>query len=169
LSSHVKLMQAERKISAGLDASAELEAGIIASMEKVMSFNGLVSTTMGTAKELRNGDIVNVGDFYGITATKTTDYATEVMAAYTSASADGKKDIIAKQYLIALWGNGLEAYNMWRRTGLPSNMSPALEADPGDFAYSMYYPTDYISRNGNATQRALTDRVFWNVGGPELY
>jgi hypothetical protein len=41
------LMQAERKISAGLDASAELEAGIIASMEKVMSFNGLVSTTMG--------------------------------------------------------------------------------------------------------------------------
>ena len=169
LSSHVKLMQAERKISAGLDASAELEAGIIASMEKVMSFNGLVSTTMGTAKELRNGDIVNVGDFYGITATKTTDYADEVMAAYALASADGKKDIIAKQYLIALWGNGLEAYNMWRRTGLPSNMSPALEADPGPFAYSMYYPTDYISRNGNATQRALTDRVFWNVGGPELY
>ena len=34
---------------------------------------------------------------------------------------DDKLDILIKEYYIAAWGNGLESYNMIRRTGKPEN------------------------------------------------
>ena len=106
-----------------------------------------------------------------ISDTKVSDYLADVLAVYDAADAAGKKDLIAKQMLIAIYGNGVAAYNMWRRTGLPSNMSPALEADPGTFAYRMRYPQSYTTRNGNydETTDLITNRVFWNEGGPTLY
>ena len=159
---------AESTAGAGRDA---LSAGISASLAKVRSFKSLVSAEMSQDITLKDGTTVNVESFYGMTDAKVADYLADVLAVYDAADPAGKKDIIAKQMLIAIYGNGLAAYNMWRRTGLPSNMSPALEADPGTFAYRMRYPQDYTTRNSNYDEAndLITNRVFWNASGPTLY
>ena len=58
---------------------------------------------------------------------------------------------------------------MYRRTGKPDNMQPALEASFGNFTRSFYLPDVHVNRNANATQKAITDRVFWDDGSADLY
>ena len=97
-------------------------------------------------------------------ANEVTDYVNEVMARYDAAATmNDKLAVIAKEYWLSLWGSGIEAYNLYRRTGKP-NQQPALDANPGPFASSVYYPTDYISRNKNAKQKASPAvHVFWDT------
>ena len=74
-----------------------------------------------------------------------------------------KLDVIIKEYWVALWGNGIESYNMVRRTGKPANLQPALAPSPGEFYRSFTYPAVYIVRNNNATQKpGNTVQVFWD-------
>ena len=172
LSSHAWFMRAEMDESAAAGGGRDaLSAGVSASLAKVRSFKSLVSSEMSQDITLKDGSVVNVETFYGMTDEKVSDYLADVLAVYDAADAAGKKDLIAKQMLIAIYGNGVAAYNMWRRTGLPSNMSPGLEADPGTFAYRMRYPQSYTTRNGNYDEATdlITNRVFWNVSGPTLY
>jgi hypothetical protein len=72
-------------------------------------------------------------------------------------------DIICKEYWVALWGNGVEAYNMYRRTGMPTGMQPALAANPGNFYRSYTYPGVYVVRNNSAVQKTSPKvKVFWD-------
>ena len=48
-------------------------------------------------------------------------------------------------------------------------MAPALESTPGPFMSSYFYPADYVNRNQNATQKLITDRVFWDNGSVTVY
>lgn len=99
-------------------------------------------------------------------ATYKTD-ATNAFAAQTNA--DGRMNFIAREYWIASFGNGVEAYNMYRRTGLPSGMQPALDPNPGDFPRSWWYPQTYVTLNSNAEQKAdLTVKVFWDKNTSNL-
>ena len=93
-------------------------------------------------------------------------YVTAVLAAYDKATTDSERlNIIANEYWFALYGNGIEAYNMYRRTGMPRGLQPALEPNPGAFVKSFFYPTAYIARNANAKQKAnVTTPVFWDNG-----
>jgi hypothetical protein len=93
-------------------------------------------------------------------------YVTNVLAAYDKATTDAEKlNVVANEYWFALYGNGVEAYNMYRRTGMPRNLQPALEANPGSFVKSFFYPTAYIARNPNAKQKAnVSTPVFWDNG-----
>ena len=69
-----------------------------------------------------------------------------------------------KEYYIALWGNGIESYNNYRRTGKPSNMQPVLQTNPGPFIRSFLYPSVYVNLNKNATQKSSTAvQVFWDI------
>lgn len=92
-------------------------------------------------------------------------YVDKVLADYDAATNDDAKlNIIASEYWVALYGNGIEAYNMYRRTGKPSNQQPALEPNPGPFVRSFYYPLDYVTRNKNAKQKTnQTVQVFWDT------
>ena len=75
----------------------------------------------------------------------------------------------ATEFFISLTGNGIDAYNSYRRNGYPKNLQPMLEADPGPFPVSMWYPQNYAANNSNVTQKtALTGRVFWNSNGPAV-
>ena len=66
-------------------------------------------------------------------------------------------------------GNGTDAYNAYRRTGLPSDVQPNIEPNPGAFPVSMWYPNNYTARNSNASQKSdLTGKVFWNTQSPNL-
>jgi hypothetical protein len=85
---------------------------------------------------------------------------------------DARLEVICKEYWIALWGNGVESYNMYRRTGKPApattanptGMQPALAANPGNFYRSFTYPGVYIIRNNQATQKPDNKvKVFWDT------
>jgi hypothetical protein len=44
-----------------------------------------------------------------------------------AAAGTNKLELIIKEYFLAAWGNGIEPYNAYRRTGYPSNFQPTLE------------------------------------------
>lgn len=85
---------------------------------------------------------------------------------------DKKLNVIAREYWLSLFGNGMEAFNMYRRTGKPERMQPALEERPGPFVRSFLYPLNYMVTNTNAVQKQnLAQQVFWdkNPASPWIY
>lgn len=165
------LLRAEAALTLGTndDARALLEKGIRASMAKAESFESLVSSTMSREIEIRGGGTGTVKELYGITSEKVDRYVEAVLALYDAADADGKLDLVAKEQMIASWGNGLEAYNLYRRTGKPNNMQPALEAAYGDFPRTFLLPAIHVTRNASVSQKTFSDRVFWDDGSVDLY
>ena len=98
------------------------------------------------------------------TAADIKSYVDYVLGKYdAAASVNTKLDIIVKEYYIALFGNGLEAYNLYRRTGKPANMAPALEQSPGPFIRSFFLPADHVNLNANTSQKVLTQQIFWDT------
>ena len=168
LSSFVNFMKAEA-ILRGLvqegDAKDLLKKGIEASMAKVRKFEDLIEPDLTKSVTLKYGTKGTIADLYAMKDADITNYVNLVLAAYDAAANDeARLDIVIKEFYIAAWGNGIEAYNMYRRTGYPSNIQPALEASPGDFPYTFRYPSNFITRNSNAEQKALADKVFWDPG-----
>lgn len=102
----------------------------------------------------------------------TSDDVSNYIAAFTSdwnsaSSLADKLDMWATEFFISLTGNGIDAYNSYRRNGFPRSLQPNIEPDPGQFPLSQYYPANYVNTNRNATQKsAKTVRVFWNTNGP---
>ncbi len=94
------------------------------------------------------------------------------IAAFTSdwnasSSTEEKLDMWATEFFISLTGNGIDAYNSYRRNGYPRSLQPNIEPDPGQFPLIQYYPANYVNTNKNADQRSSkTERVFWNSDGP---
>lgn len=74
----------------------------------------------------------------------------------------GKLRVIAREYWISLFGNGNEAYNLYRRTGQPDNMQPGQIPEFGNFPRTFVYPDSYVNRNPNAQQKSNTVKVFWD-------
>ena len=92
------------------------------------------------------------------------DFILSIDAAFDAADDAGKMNIMAEQFFVALRGNGHDAYNFYRRTGLPSTVEPNVEPDPGAFIRSFFYPANYANTNSNATQKSgVTDQVFWDT------
>lgn len=92
------------------------------------------------------------------------DFIAAVDVAFDAADDAGKMNIMAEQFFVALRGNGHDAYNFYRRTGLPSTVEPNVEPDPGAFIRSFFYPANYANTNSNATQKSgVTDQVFWDT------
>lgn len=89
-------------------------------------------------------------------------YIAEVKARF--AKATDKMDVIGKEYYLALWGNGIEAYNLLRRTGAPRDIQPARAINPGKFYRSLKYPATFANLNANGKQKTANDtRVFWDT------
>lgn len=171
LASFVDFLRAEAALTLGTndDARALLESGIRKSMDKVLGFADKVDLSVVVGEDL-DGNEITAEQAFLPTEDDVQEYIDFVLAEYDAADDDGKLDIVVKEYYIALWGNGLEAYNLYRRTGKPNNMAPALEASPGEFIRSHFYPANYVNLNSNATQKNnLTERVFWDDGSVDLY
>ena len=131
------------------DPAILLESGIRGSMSKVIGFLGV----QGTAT---SNDVDN--------------YVAFVMDAYTNANNDNDRlELIMKENHIATFGNGLEVYNAYRRTGMPSNMQPTLIQASGDFYNSALYPANYVNLNRNVTQKTRTERIFWDKNNITLH
>ncbi len=145
--SHFMLAEAALTLNVG-DAKDNLEKGIRASMSKVLGF-GAMDPAFDSS--------------FAPTADDIEAYVGTVLGAFDAASASGKLDIVMKEYHLAAWGNGVEGYNGYRRTGFPSEMQPTREPASGDFPRLMFYPADYVNLNANASQRVITEQVFWDT------
>lgn len=96
--------------------------------------------------------------------TDKTDYINFVSNQYdTAANDEGKLKVIMKEFYIASFGNSVEAYNAYRRTGFPE-LGNAVIANT-DFPRSYFIPDSEINSNDNPDleQKKLTDQVFWDT------
>lgn len=149
LSSYVQFMLAEANLELGTSgaASTYLESGLTQSITKVVAFGSSIADTD-----------------YTPSASDISDYITAVNSSYSSAASnDDKLNIIIKEYFIALYGNGVEAFNSYRRTGKPGALQPLRKEDTNKCLRSFYYPTDYVNLNLNASQKSdVFQKVFWD-------
>jgi hypothetical protein len=130
-----------------------LEGGVRKSFTKVFGFPATVNVTVPAA--------------YVPDVAKQDAYVNKVLALYDAAATnDDKLGVIIKEFYIASWGNGLEAWNNYRRTGKPTNMQPTIDPNPGSFTRSMLYPSVYVNRNINAAAKTVDVRVFWDTNPP---
>ena len=173
LASFTDFMRAEAALMIGTndDPRALLESGMQKSIAKVKSFGSLVAATLSRQiDDPLTMESRSVEELFVPTDEDVQAYIDFVLAQYDAAGDKDKQlDIVMKEYLIALYGNGLEAYNMYRRTGKPDNMAPALEPEPGEFIRSFFLPDVHVNRNATASQKSLSDRVFWDDGSIDLY
>ena len=87
--------------------------------------------------------------------------------AYDWGIAADKNELWAEEFWTTQRGNGIDAYNSYRRNGYPRDLQPNIEPDPGQFPLSQFYPANYVNTNKNANQRgSKSERVFWNSNGP---
>lgn len=151
MSSYTNFMLAEAALTLGTtgDPAAYLEDGIRESIDKVMSFGASVASTTTFVPS----------------STDIEDYIADVLVEYNAGDDDAKMKVIAEQYFIALWGNGIEAYNTYRRTGQPSDLQPSVELeDPGTFLRSNWYPSNAADNNQNITQKdGVEEPIFWDT------
>jgi hypothetical protein len=98
----------------------------------------------------------------------TSAYLDAVETAY--AGATDKIDVVGREFYVATWGNGLEAYNLYRRTSAPGNFQPTLQLNPGPFFRSIVYPASHANLNSSATQKDVTktNKVFWDTNPDDL-
>jgi hypothetical protein len=95
----------------------------------------------------------------------TAAYITAVQAAYDAASV--KTDVIGREFWVAAFGNGVEAYNSYRRTSAPRNIQPMLQTGPGPWTRSFPYPATYATLAGKEQKNnEVVNKVFWD-GNPE--
>jgi len=157
-SAFTKFLEAEAALTLGItdagDAPTLLTAGVSASITKVISFPGTIGVTPPAA--------------FVPTSAQIQTYVDLVSKNYTSATTtQAKLNVVMSEYYIALWGNGIEAYNNLRRTGMPLDLQPAATtANPGIFMYSFFYPSVYENRNLNAAPQKnpglAGNHVFWD-------
>ncbi|MEE1963793.1 SusD/RagB family nutrient-binding outer membrane lipoprotein [Allomuricauda taeanensis] len=146
----VDFILAESALTSGTngDPRVYLEDAIRGSMDKVIGFLGVDGDATGT-------DVDN--------------YVAFVLDAYDNAANDSERlEIIIKEYHIASFGNGLEAYNAYRRTGFPSNLQPTLIPNSGTFYNSAIYSSNFVNLNSNATQKNRSERIFWDKNSLDL-
>jgi hypothetical protein len=158
LASWTDFMIGEVELVAGNEAAAKtaMFAGMAKSMDKVTNFyprtdrfDGIMDFYFGGLAQVTNGFYARISDEWD--------------------DASDKMNVLGMQYFVAQYGNGLDAYNFYRRTGYPTTLQPNIEANPGGFIRSFFYPANHANTNSNITQKGgVTEPVFWdtNPGSP---
>lgn len=165
LAAYVDFMLAEAALTLGTtgDAKALLLSGIQKHMNYVRAF------AVGGAE----GATITAFEPAATFTARVNNYLAYVGNQFDAQpNADKQLNVIGREYWLSLFGNGMEAYNMYRRTGKPERLQPALEERPGPFVRSFLYPNNYIVTNTNAVQKQnLAQQVFWdkNPASPWIY
>jgi hypothetical protein len=89
-------------------------------------------------------------------------YMDKVDTDYTAATS--KLDVIGREFYVSAWGNGVEAYNSYRRTSAPRNFQPALQLNPGPFFRAFVYPQTFTALAGGTPKDPnAVNKVFWDT------
>jgi hypothetical protein len=142
-------MLAEAALTLGTpgDARALMQEGIDASFSKVEAF--------GRA----NDPAAQLMPVAAMDA-----YKALVVADYDAATTNETRlDVVMKEKYYSTYGNGIEAFTDFRRTGYPSNM-PAALAPLGPAPRRLPYPPSELSANPNAPNPPplVGDKIFWD-------
>jgi hypothetical protein len=149
---HFALAEAGLDLGVGVNSRDLLEAGISLSMDKVTNFTGSLDTTDEDDETID----------YAATGAEISAYIARVMAEYDAASGnDAKLEIVVREWYLASWGNGVEPYNMYRRTGYPTLQTGVKPVGP--FPRSYRYPESETSTNPNVSQTTADNQVFWDT------
>ncbi len=151
LASWVQFMIAEVRLLEGNPAAAQsaIEQGISLSGNKAITFADLDPSTISA---------------FVPTTSAVSAYASQIGSDFNAANNEGKWEILATQKFIAHYGNGLAAYDFYRRTGYPKDLQLPLKSDPGIFIRSFYYPSNEVNANSNITQKNdVGQKVFWDT------
>ena len=71
--------------------------------------------------------------------------------------------LLVQEYFLALFGNGVEAYNTFRRTDKPSDLQPLLKTANNDMIQSFFYPRTEVDNNNQLNQKSdHLQKVFWD-------
>lgn len=161
LASFTDFLEAEAALTLGTsgDPRALLEKGIRTSIAKVVGYPATIGYSVDTTITPKQASIDS--------------YVNLVLGSYDAASTDDERlNIIEKEYYIASWGNGIEPYNNYRRTGKPDNMQlTAYSSDPGYFIRSFLYPAVFENRNLNAPNQktpGAANKVFWDSNADDF-
>ena len=157
-SSFTFFLEAEAALKLSITAAgtprALLSKGLYASINKVVNYPATIGYAVPTT--------------LAATAAQIDTYVNFVLAQYDAATTDDARlNIIMKEYYLAAWGNGVEPYNSYRRTGKPDNIQLVVTtANPGVFMRSFSYPSVFVNRNLNApaqkTPGVSANKVFWD-------
>lgn len=147
----VDFMRAELALEAGLttDARTFMSAGIAKSIAKAQGQIS-VDAAADTSFEPSAADIAT--------------YIADTETAFDDASPEGKWNLLGEQFFIAVYGNGIESYNFYRRTGYPTSLQPNIDPSPGTFIRSLFYPANAVNTNPNISQKPdQAQPVFWDT------
>jgi hypothetical protein len=148
------------------DPRARLEEAMYAAFEQV----DMVVAMVNPAQDVPSFD----------TASTDTAYVTAVLVQYNSADAEKQMELIMTEKWISQWGNALDQYTDYRRTGYPvrfdanSNGGTQYQGNEGTapvptqetraYPLSFPYDKDEVILNDNCTQKVVsTSNVFWDV------
>ncbi len=163
LTSYVYFIRAEIKQTMGIGAESArslLESAIRESIKKTTTFIPMPADARAVLEPPFPSPAFS---------TKVDAYVNFVLTKYDEATTANKLQIIEKEYYIASWGNGIEPYNTYRRTGYPSNFQPTIEEASGDFFYTALYPGASVNNNPNSPPNTRTRKVFWDVANLDLH
>jgi hypothetical protein len=165
LAAYVDFMLAEAAVTLGTTGTPKtlLLSGIKKHMDYVRAF-AIAGAEGATISAFEPAATFNA---------KVTSYLNYVGTRYDAAATnDTKMNLVGREYWLSLYGNGTEAYNLYRRTGKPNRMQPGLESITGSFVRSFLYPNNYMVTNTTAVQKKdLATQVFWdkNPASPWIY
>lgn len=174
------------------DASAKLNEAITASFAKVDEVVAANNSTQTIIVDVVTVDPVTGNDI--ITPTSfpiptligdeaTTDFIDAVITEYNSAVPDKQLEIIMTQKWVASFGDPIDIYTDYRRTGYPvlanpNGPSPEYQLDNGDawplddtdttqgnaFQVSLYWPSGEINNNTSSPSQKdpSTYKIFWD-------
>ena len=150
-------------------AREQLEAGVRNSITKATDF---ISRDQASLDEVIATDLVTGEEIFGSVLLETIDtmttlYVAEVLERFDNAS--DIMEVIALEQLIASYGNGIEGFNMIRRTARPSTIQPAILTSAGTMIRSALYPAVFVNLNSTAEQKSVLDQVFWDTQPCLLY
>jgi hypothetical protein len=151
LASTVDFWRSEAALSPGGtgDAKALMLAGIQKSLTKVRGFVSRDKSAKLSFQPAVSAD---------------TDYKNDVDAKYVAAPANKKLNVVMTEFFISLYGNGIDSYNAYRRTGFPEKIQQNIEPIAGGFISSFLYPASETGSNPNVQQKlTVTTRVFWDT------
>ena len=167
----IDFMRAEMAAVSGDTESARqfLLTGVQASIDKVLNF--IVDRDPASVAEVVATDI-NGNQLFGrdfLPSLDDIDAYIAVVAERFDNSSD-PMEVIAKEFLIATYGNGLEGFNIIRRTGRPSNLQPAIQGPgvAGTLIRSALYPAVNVNLNETASQKDQQQQVFWDTQSADL-
>ena len=148
LASYVDFWRADMAANDG-DKATFFRSAMEKSIAKVQSFGALDA---------------NADKSFEPSAADVTTFIDDVITAYNAATGDDKENIFGEQYLISMFGGGVEALNYYRKTGYPTTVNPSWELNPGPFPRSFLLPQNEVVTNPNLTQKtSLTEQVFWDT------